>query len=92
MNIQHKRSPSNHKFRIANSGNVVCNNRGYTTEMGSRGAHVKVLARPIPQIKGEYIAEFGAHRDRVVKAANLLNVTIHRYTRKTGYEIHSSNA
>ncbi len=83
------RAPNNFNYRIAHSGNIVCNNGGYTTAMGSRGPHTKVLAKPLPGDSGEYLAYFGAHRDRVIKAAKNLNITIHRHTKKLGYEIFS---
>ena len=80
------RIPNNYNYRIAKkSGNVVCNNGGYYTCMGSRGAHVKVLARLNSQ--GQYVVEFGAHRDRVKKAAEVLGIRIMRKTKKRGLEI-----
>jgi hypothetical protein len=84
---QPNRTPNNFGYRIAKSGNIVCNNGGYQSAMGSRGAHVKVIACPHPEIHGEYVAEFGAHRDRVAKAAAILGVKIHRTTTKSGHEI-----
>ena len=84
---QPNRTPNNYGYRIAKSGNIVCNNGGYQSASGGRGAHVKVLAYPHPEIDGEYMAEFGAHRDRVAKAAAVLSVKIHRETKKSGCEI-----
>ena len=66
-----------HSHRIAHSGNVCCNTRGWRDTFGDRGKHNKILAFPTNE-NGVYLARPGAHRDDLQIAADKLDIKIKR--------------
>ena len=74
---------NNFNYRIYKDDYIVCD----SIPRNGFDKYINILADPFKLEPGKYTAKRGAHREDIEIAAQALNVTIYRYTKKLGTEV-----